>query len=185
VTTNRLTTILILGALICLAPSRAHADGLFTPWLGVNFANDPADGRTSFGFTATAMGGGVIGGEFDFGYSPNFFGDENVFGSNNVLTVVGNLVLGIPLGGSRGFGFRPYGTVGVGLIRAKGEDIFEPDASSNEFGINAGGGAFLFFGDHVGMRGDLRYFRAGFDDLNFFNTDKVDFWRASIGVTFR
>jgi len=184
VTTNRLA-ILIFGALIVLAPTRAHADGLFTPWVGVNFANEPADGRTSFGITVTGMGGGVIGGEFDFGYSPNFFGDENVFGSNNVLTAVGNLVIGIPLGGSKGFGFRPYGTAGVGLIRAKGDEIFAPETSSNEFGINAGGGAFLFFGDHVGMRGDLRYFRAGFDDLNIFNIDKVDFWRASIGVTFR
>jgi len=184
VTTKRLA-ILIFGALIVLAPTRAHADGLFTPWVGVNFANEPADGRTSFGITVTGMGGGVIGGEFDFGYSPNFFGDENVFGSNNVLTAVGNLVIGIPLGGSKGFGFRPYGTAGVGLIRAKGDEIFAPETSSNEFGINAGGGAFLFFGDHVGMRGDLRYFRAGFDDLNIFNIDKVDFWRASIGVTFR
>jgi len=183
VTTNRLA-ILILAALISLAPTRAHADGLFTPWVGVNFANDPADGRTSFGITATAMGGGVIGGEFDLGYSPNFFGDENVFGSNNVLTVVGNLVIGIPLGGSKGFGFRPYGTVGLGLIRSQA-DVLELDLSSNEFGINAGGGAFLFFGDHVGMRGDLRYFRAGFDNLDILNIDKVDFWRASIGVTFR
>jgi Outer membrane protein beta-barrel domain len=101
-----------------------------------------------------------------------------------VLTLVGNLVIGIPLGGSRGFGFRPYGTAGVGLIRSR-IDILEPDVSSNDFGINAGGGAFLFFGDHVGMRGDLRYFRAGFDELNFLNIDEVDFWRASIGVTFR
>ena len=182
-TTKRLAT-LVLGTLIFLAPTRAHADGLFTPWLGVNFANDPADGRTSFGITATGMGGGIIGGEFDFGYSPNFFGDENIFGSNNVLTAVGNLVVGIPLGGSRGFGFRPYGTAGVGLIRLKA-DILQADVSTNEFGINAGGGAFLFFGDHVGVRGDLRYFRAGFDDLNILNTDEVDFWRASIGVTFR
>ena len=181
-TTNRLA-ILILGAMISLAPTSAHADGLFTPWVGVNFANEPADGRTSFGITATGMGGGVIGGEFDFGYSPNFFGDESVFGSNNVLTAVGNIVIGIPLGGSKGFGFRPYGTAGVGLMRTTA-DVFE-DVSSNEFGINAGGGAFLFFGDHVGMRGDLRYFRAGFEDLNVLNTDKVDFWRASIGVTFR
>jgi opacity protein-like surface antigen len=174
---------LILGALFSLAPTSARADGLFTPWVGVNFANKPADGRTSFGITATGMGGGVIGAEFDFGYSPNFFGDESVFGSNNVLTAVGNIVIGIPLGGSKGAGFRPYGTAGVGLMRQKA-DVFE-DVTSNEFGINAGGGAFLFFGDHVGMRGDLRYFRAGFDDLNVLNTDKVDFWRASIGVTFR
>ena len=165
--TNRLTTALVLGALLCRVPTRAHADG-----------------RTSFGFTATGMGGGVIGGEFDFGYSPNFFGEESQFGSNNVLTLVGNLVLGIPLGGSSGFGFRPYGTVGLGLIRSK-VDILEPEVSSNEFGINAGGGIFLFFGDHVGMRGDLRYFRAGFDNLDIFDVEKVDFWRWSIGVTFR
>jgi len=182
--TNRLTTALVLGALLCLVPARAHADGLFTPWIGANFANEIADGRTSFGFTATGMGGGVIGGEFDFGYSPNFFGEESQFGSNNVLTLVGNLVLGIPLGGSSGFGFRPYGTVGLGLIRSK-VDILEPEVSSNEFGINAGGGIFLFFGDHVGMRGDLRYFRAGFDNLDIFDVEKVDFWRWSIGVTFR
>ena len=182
-TTNRLAT-LIFGAVIFLVPIRAHADGLFTPWVGVNFANEPADGRTSFGFTATGMGAGVIGGEFDFGYSPNFFGDENVFGNNNVLTAVGNLVIGIPFGGSQGFGFRPYWTVGLGLIRSQA-DALEFDLSSNEFGINAGGGAFLFFGDHVGMRGDLRYFRAGFDNLDILNIDKVDFWRASIGVTFR
>jgi opacity protein-like surface antigen len=182
--TNRLTTALVLGALLCLVPTRAHADGLFTPWIGGNFANEISDGRTSFGFTATGMGGGVIGGEFDFGYSPNFFGEESQFGSNNVLTVVGNLVLGIPLGGSSGFGFRPYGTVGLGLIRSK-VDILEPEVSSNEFGINAGGGIFLFFGDHVGMRGDLRYFRAGFDNLDIFDVEKVDFWRWSLGVTFR
>jgi opacity protein-like surface antigen len=175
---------MILGALLCLAPERAHADGLFTPWIGVNFANDPADGRTSFGFSAAGMGGGVIGGEFDFGYSPNFFGDENDFGDNNVLTVVGNLIVGIPLGGSSGFGFRPYGTAGVGLIRSQADPL-NLDISSNDFGINAGGGVFLFFGDHVGVRGDLRYFRAGFDDLDIFDFDHVDFWRASFGVTFR
>ncbi len=124
--TYRLTTALILGVLLWLTPASAHADGLFTPWLGVNFANEPADGRTSFGVTATGMGAGVIGGEFDFGYSPNFFGEESVFGSNNVLTVVGNLVLGIPLGGSRGFGFRPYGTVGLGLIRRRGSTSSSP-----------------------------------------------------------
>jgi hypothetical protein len=182
--TYRMTTALILGALLWLAPTSAHADGLFTPWIGVNFANEPADGRTSFGFSAAGMGGGVIGGEFDFGYSPNFFGDESVFGDNNVLTVVGNLIVGIPLGGSSGFGFRPYGTAGIGLIRSQA-DALELDISSNDFGINAGGGIFLFFGDHVGARGDLRYFRAGFDDLDIFNVDHVDFWRASFGVTFR
>jgi len=33
-------------ALLVLAPTRARADGLFTPWVGVNFANEPAERLT-------------------------------------------------------------------------------------------------------------------------------------------
>jgi hypothetical protein len=182
--THRIRTALFLLAAIAAAPTTAFADGLFTPWLGVNFANAPADGRTSFGFSAAGMGGGVIGAEFDFGYSPNFFGEESVFGSNNVLTLAGNLIVGVPLGGSSGFGFRPYGTAGIALIRSK-VDILAADVSNTDLGTNAGGGVLVFFGDNVGIRGDLRYFRAGFDELNVLNFDKVDFWRASIGLTLR
>jgi opacity protein-like surface antigen len=183
--THRMRSAFLLAALWFAIPAPAFADGLFTPWLGVNFANAPAEGRTSFGFSVTGMAGGVIGGEFDFGYSPNFFGDEeDGFGSNNVLTMVGNLVVGIPLGGSQGFGVRPYVTGGIGLIRSKA-DLLELEVSSNDFGINAGGGVYVFFGDRLGLRGDLRYFRAGLGDIDFLDTDNVDFWRASIGLTIR
>jgi opacity protein-like surface antigen len=182
--THRIRVALTLLTLLAAAPKPAFADGLFTPWLGVNFAHEPADGRTSFGFTGTAMSGGVLGAEFDFGYSPSFFGEENVFGTNNVLTAVGNLVVGIPLGGTSGVGVRPYGTAGVGLIRSR-IDQLAIDFTSNDFGINAGGGVYVFFSDRIGLRGDLRYFRAGFDDLDIFNIDEVNFWRASIGLTIR
>ena len=45
-----------------------------------------------------------------------------------------------------------------------------------------------FFNEHIGLRGDLRYFRtfedsvAGFDLLN---GGRLRFWRFSGGVTFR
>ena len=32
-----------------------------------------------------------------FNYSPNFFGTENDFGNNNVMTAMGNIIIGIPL----------------------------------------------------------------------------------------
>jgi opacity protein-like surface antigen len=173
----------VLTALL-LTPEAALADSTFTVWLGTNFAQERADGRTAFGFSGTSMSEGIIGAEIDFGYSPSFFGEESVFGNNNLLTLVGNLIVGVPLGGDFGPSVRPYASGGAGLIRSK-IDLFETEISSNDFGIDFGGGLMVFFNDRVGVRGDLRYFRTGFDDLDFLDFDKVTFWRASIGVTIR
>jgi opacity protein-like surface antigen len=182
-----------------LAPSQARAEGFFAPWAGVNFGSgvgdlnfndDVSEGRASFGVSAGSMGAGVIGGEFDFGYSPSFFGTENEFGSNTVITAMGNLIIGIPIGGTSGPGIRPYVTGGLGLIRTQidGGTVAQVESSNNEFGYNLGAGVMGYFNDHVGLRGDLRYFRwlqeddaSGIDfDLGTFH-----FWRASIGVVIR
>ena len=53
---------------------------------------------------------------------------------------------------------------------------------------NVGGGAHLFFGDNVGIRGDIRYFRGlqnDEDDGLDLNLTDFDFWRGTVGVTFR
>src|SRR5262245_53199969 len=95
--------ILVVAAavLTASAPRAARADGYFTPWAGVNFGNAQAEGRKTFGFSAGYMGGGVIGGEFDFGYSPDFFG-ESV--KNYAMSAMGNVIVGVPIGGTRGAG---------------------------------------------------------------------------------
>ena len=182
--TMQLKAAVVVATIMGLAPAPAFADGFFSPWAGINFANEPADGRGSFGLTGGSMAGGVIGGEIDFGYSPSFFGEENVFGNNNVVTFMGNLIVGLPLGGTQGPSVRPYVTAGGGLIRSK-IDVLSTDISSNDFGINAGGGVMLFFGDRLGVRGDLRYFRTGWGDFEFFDFESVDFWRASVGLVLR
>ena len=190
---HTLKVLTCLTAFLILSSAQpARADGFISPWIGANFAQEIGDGRTAFGFTGGGMGGGVFGGEFDFGYSPSFFGTDNVFGSNNVMTVMGNLILGIPFGGQRGGGVRPYGSGGVGLIRSSAEGISGTvtDVSDNSFGWNLGGGVMGYFGDHFGVRGDLRFFRTiGLDDLlkaHFGGeVNEIDFWRASFGVVFR
>ena len=178
-----LKTAVLIAMLAGLSPAPARADGFVSPWAGINFANDPADGRISLGVTAGAMGGGVIGAEFDLGYSPSFFGTDNVFGSNSVITAMGNVIVGIPFGGTAGPGVRPYVTGGLGLIRSR-VDIFAPDTSNTEFGMSVGGGVMGFFNDHFGLRADLRYFRTGID-LDLLNLENVDFWRASFGIVIR
>jgi Outer membrane protein beta-barrel domain len=184
-----------LAAALAVAgwPERAYADGFFSPWVGSNFANEPGDGRGSFGFTAGSLGRGVVavGGEFDFGYSPNFFGASSLFGNNNVLSAMGNVIVGVPFGGRRGLGIRPYVTGGIGLIRSVVEGPANIlDVQNNDPGFNLGFGVMGFLSDHVGVRGDLRFMRTfSTDDTTpnplDFNLSTFDFWRGSVGIVLR
>src|SRR4029450_7238712 len=82
---------------------------------GESFGN----GRAGIGTQVGAMGKGIIGGELDFGWSPSFFGTTNDFGRNSVIDVMGNIIGGIPIGGTHGAGLRPYVTAGLGLLRTQ------------------------------------------------------------------
>jgi opacity protein-like surface antigen len=193
---------MILAALVLvLAPASAQADWLFTPHIGAGFAmngsGDDAGGgnHLTYGASIGYMGAGIFGFEADFGYTPQFFdGDDNdvdLFdGDSNVTTMMANVLLGIPIGGQTGGGFRPYVAAGAGLLQTRVEvadALFE--VNNSEFGINVGVGAFGFMTDNVGFRGDLRYFRGfGEDSSNNqidFDMSDFDFWRGTVGLTFR
>jgi opacity protein-like surface antigen len=180
-------TLLLLAAVaVVLAPAQARAEGYFAPWAGVNWGNDIDHGRAVVGVTAGGMGvGGIVGGEFDFGFSPSFFGTKNEFGSNSVLTAMGNLIVGLPLGGTVGRGIRPFVTGGVGLLRTQidGGDVFSPEVDDNDVAWNAGAGVMGYLSDHVGLRGDVRYIRNMGDDVS--GIGDIHFWRLGFGVTFR
>lgn len=189
-----LKVLVFTGALaFVLAPAVAHAEGYFSPWASTQAGSSFNNGRAGFGFDAGGMGAGVVGGELDFGYSPSFFGTENDFGHNTVINLMGNVMLGIPVGGTRGAGVRPFATAGLGLLRTQidGGTIAHVSSSNNQLGWNAGAGVMGYFSDHFGLRGDLKYFR-GFEDLNTGNTvidlngnNQLHFWRAAVGVVIR
>ena len=197
----------MLAALVTmLAPAAASADWLFTPNVGLAFNGNPGglggvnpDVRTgsehlSYGATIGWMGAGILGWEADFAYTPEFFegndDDVDLFDSSNVTTFMVNAIIGIPVGGSTGGGFRPYFSGGIGLMQThvtEAVSLFKVDNS--EFGVNLGGGAMIFVSDHVGLRGDLRYFRqlSDPDEDNEFDIafGDLDYWRATAGLTFR
>ena len=196
----------IAGLVLVAAPTRASADWLFTPFIGANFGgaanfgdfddfDDEAERRVDFGASLGWMGAGIVGFEADFGWSPNFFentvGPGNFeFGDSNVTTLMANVLVGVPVGGQTGFGVRPYGSGGLGLIRShiSGGDFFD-DLNSNHLGLNVGGGVHGFFNDNLGLRGDIRYFRSLQDDEPDDEVDLAlsdfDFWRATVGLTIR
>lgn len=206
-----LRRILIAGWLVFMvsvvAPSKASADWLFTPFIGMNWGSsvtftdefgdfeDEFEKRANFGASLAWMGAGIAGFELDFGYSPNFFesteGEADFdYGDNNLTTFMANLVLGAPIGGQTGAGIRPYASGGVGIIRSRigdAEDLF--DITSNDWGFNVGAGITGFFADNVGIRGDVRYFRSLQDNEPDDELDvalgELRFWRGSVGITFR
>jgi hypothetical protein len=169
------------------APRAAFADGYLSPWVGTNFGGSHGsvgsnidNGRVALGVNAGFMGAGILGAEAAFGYSPSAFGTENDFGHNTVIDLMGNLVIGIPIGGTHGAGIRPYVSGGVGLIRTQidGGTVFKVSSKNNDFGWDAGAGLTGYFSDHFGIRGDVRYF-------NDTQISDFHYWRASAGLVIR
>ena len=196
---NRLRTTIAALAL-AIAPSAAWADGYFVPFIGANFGGDVGRplsetvndrNRFSWGFGVGGMAGGIFGAEFDFGYTNNFYASNGtVVTKSNLITAMPALVIGIPIGGQSGGGVRPYFLAGAGLLR---RDV---DFNTVDFGleqrlrVQLGGGVMGYFSDHVGLRGDLRYFRNfKADDIDLSGVDiergTFNFGRASLGVLFR
>jgi opacity protein-like surface antigen len=187
--------VLVAAMALLMAPASARADWLFTPNIGGGFGGD-ASGREhlTYGATIGWMGAGIFGWEADFAYTPEFFEAEDTdldfIDSSNVTSFMANAVIGIPVGGQQGPGFRPYFTAGAGVLSRNvqsDDDLFE--VNNNEFGFNLGVGAMGFATDHVGFRGDVRYYRSleDPDEDNEFDigVGNFDFWRATAGVTFR
>lgn len=192
------------------APAKASADWLFTPWIGYNFGGsatfndaigdfeDEFEKRSAFGASLAYMGGGIVGFEVDFGYAPNFFepteGDDDFeYGDSNLTTLMANVIVGVPVGGTSGAGIRPYVAGGLGIMRSRadGPQDFLGDLDRNDLGFNLGGGVSGFFTDKVGLRGDIRYFRQlreadpDEDDVLDVTVGDLKFWRGSVGVVFR
>ena len=153
---RKLFLVSMLAALaLAAAPSRASADWYLTPFVGGNFGGsanfggpndfeDEVERRVDLGASLGWMGAGIAGFEVDWGWSPNFFqnttgGGNFVFGDSNVTTLMGNLVLGVPVGGQTGGGVRPYVVGGAGLLRSNisGSTFFN-DLTSNDFGVRSG-----------------------------------------------
>jgi hypothetical protein len=178
----------VLAFALLLVPHQAAAQGFITPFVGFNFGGDAKcpqvsgceDKATNFGLALGSLGR-VAGFEEEFAYAKNFFGTAPGFESS-VLTVMSNVIIGPKISL-----VRPYVTGGIGLIKAKVE--FTPNSllntDNNGFGWNLGGGLTVG-SDHVGIRGDVRFFHS-FKDLEVLGfslggNTKLDFGRASVGL---
>lgn len=190
----RSTTAAFATALVVFTlgfPVTSRAQGFISPLIGYDFGGDsgcPAirgceEKNLNIGVGLGTLGS-LFGGELEISYARDFFGDAPDYESS-VLTGMANLLISPPFGP-----FRPYGTVGLGLIRSHVDTTLGlgSDVANNDFGWNIGGGMIIFFGEHVGIRGDIRHFHA-FQALSLLGLSlgdtKLDFGRASGAMVFR
>ena len=179
---------ILTGLLLAAAPSAAQAQGFISPFVGFDFggdsgcqtATDCEDKNSNIGVSVGAMGS-LIGFEAEIGYARDFFGDTPGV-SSNVLTFMSNLMVGPRIGP-----VRPYVLGGVGVIKTRVE-LTAPsllETSNNSFGWDMGGGLMVLFGEHIGVRGDLRWFGT-FEDREFLGVDlaneKLNFQRAAAAL---
>lgn len=160
----------------------AAADGLFTGSAGVSFANDQSEQVGTWGLSLAGMAGGVFGFELDFGRTAEAKTESVFVGDSRTTTVMGNVIVGAPLGA-----VRPYLVGGVGWVRTELGVSTGSDLTDDGLGVNFGGGLMGFFGDHIGARADLRYFRAVSAGDNFLDFDfkALRFVRFTGGVVLR
>jgi opacity protein-like surface antigen len=148
-----------------------------------------------------------IGAEFLADFAPTFKIPSLVISDHPTLSAyMANAIYGFQFGA--GWQFKPYVSGGIGAINMSA-DLITIDtnliqstisASQSRFGGNVGAG-FLGYLGPVGVRADIRYFRANsdsnFDRLNLTDRELLDndstlvelsgirYWRSSLGVAFR
>jgi len=195
-----LAVLLTAGVLAGATP--AHADGFISPSVGVTFGGSAGGtlrsatsgaasegSKVNWGVAAGWMGGGIVGVEEDFQWSPSFFGSGGNIDSSRVVTLMSNVIVGAPIGGQHGAGIRPYASLGVGWINQNITTVSGVgNFSENDFGWDLGAGVMGYFSNNVGLRFDYRYFR-NFQETNNnvigIGSGHFSFNRASIGVLFR
>lgn len=191
-------TAISLVAMLSVVDRPAHADYIFTPFIGPAFA-----GRTAFlnleqgvGSSHVIFGGqvgwlssGILGVEGDFAFSPRFFERDGLqIPASTLTTWSGSVIVATPLRVT-GYSLRPYLTGGLGLIHSSITYSLALDpVDDNSLGMNIGVGAIGLLTPRTGLRFELRHFRTFSRDQNEFTGEpeaRLSFWRATIGVLIR
>lgn len=192
----RLLVVSVIAFATVLA-GRADAQGFISPFIGYVIGdprpglalcapqiNDCEDGRSTIGVSMGTLGR-VVGVEFDLGYTKGYFGEVGSTDSSSLLTLMSNLLIAPKFGP-----VQPYFLVGGGVLRSDVDFTVSEllDTSEYKLAWDVGGGLTIFFGEHIGIRGDLRYMHA-FQNFKFGGLEiegtKLDAARTSAAVVFK
>jgi hypothetical protein len=181
--------------------------------LGSDFEADAEDPSVNFAGSFGWLYRGVIGGEFQANFTPDFqldaaFMPPFLAEEPAINSYMLNVIAAAPL--MAGGQFQPYFSAGAGWFTMNADATagdLDIDMDHTETGWNAGFGAMGFLGQ-LGVRADLRYFAVGGDEFQgvdgsvlrarhgavvddqeqFVNGNLLSglsFWRGNVGVALR
>lgn len=167
--------------------------------LGGAFGGDTEDGSFGFDGAYDYLHRGTFGFEFLGTFTNDLdlnTGGGAAAGETHVNTYMFNAIGAVPLGLDANW--LPYVSGGLGAITLRNELELSADNSvslidDNQFGGNIGFGLMGFY-NQIGLRADVRYFTGIGTDDTFDATDpdrlndlteNVNFWRSTVGVSFR
>jgi hypothetical protein len=171
-------------------------------FVGSNFGAGADSASVDFGGQLAYLYRGKIGAEFLADFAPHFRINNALLADNpNVNSYMLNVIGAVPIGSEAQV--QPYVSGGLGGIQLR-SDMFNiasavpgmtTEANQTKFGGNVGAGVMAFAGN-VGIRGDVRYYRAFNSDISTNATNAadvfaqnllsgLDFWRANIGIAVR
>ena len=171
-------------------------------FVGSNFGSVVSDvsisNRRSFGFGGQFgyLWRGIVGGEFLADFTPSFGVSSAALPDNpRVNSYMGNAVGALPLG-PRGQ-YQPYASGGFGGIQMRFTNLPSSASSSSNSQLTGGGnigGGIMMFAGKVGVRGDIRYFRAMkndtpsgtvADEVTQTLLSDLGYWRTNVGIAFQ
>jgi hypothetical protein len=138
----------------------------------------------------------VFGVEAEIARTPGFFEREptgrNLVLSSSLVSLTGGLVVALPRH-IAGYGLRPYGTIGAGMLRAQYDDNLTVLPVSDTMGVvDFGGGVTGFLSRRIGVNWDIRRVQSvgGYSLEPTFlqrpdDREGLSFWRATFAVAIR
>jgi hypothetical protein len=173
-------------AALFLAPARAEADWLLTPFAGAALRTstthadlDDAARRShvTFGAAVTRVPARVIGFDVEVSAMPSLFTGHDLVESSGVTTLTGSVLFAAP---SRWIPrLRPYVLIGAGVVHVTSTDlarVFPIDSTTAA--ATAAVGAWAALTPRFGARAQLRFLRSGSDQ------DQFETWQLTAGATF-
>ncbi|MEO7192719.1 MAG: outer membrane beta-barrel protein [Vicinamibacterales bacterium] len=164
------------------APSMAPARSWYVaPFLGATTGGDTTNAGATTGVSIGWLGAGWLGVEAEVAHTPHFFEQTGFLTDRSVTTGMGTVL--VSSSGRRIARFYVAGGFGViaPTLREAGDFA---EVTTQQRAMNVGGGVMTRPMERVGLRADIRYFRAvgdKEDDANAFNLEvsQLKFWRAS------
>ncbi len=182
----------VAAVFLVVAGARGAAAQIFVnPFVDTTLSAPSTSGSRSQPGFGIAIGnvGTIVGFETEFAYHPELFDNAaNALAKSHVLTLAQNILVGPTIGRVKPYGAAGAGDLYLNVTRLSSVVIPSPESiSTNYFTVNVGGGLMGFVTAHLGVRADLRYYRAYGFKLTDLQTaglalDRFDFWRAGVGV---